>query len=266
MRIVYKSLDEIHQMRDTALVVASILDEMCAAVVPGVSTLELDRIARAGIKREGVISAFLGYARPPYPAVTCISVNEEIVHGIPRKDKILATGDLVGIDFGVFKHGLCADSARTVLVGGTGSPEAIRLMKAAKTALDLAIDQCRVDNRIEDIGSAVQGHAESLGYSVVTTFVGHGIGRRMHEDPPVPNYGRPGSGKRIKRGLVIAVEPMVNAGAPDVEVLDDEWTAVTADRKLSAHFEHTIAILDEGPWVLTRRASTPGHPAHDQEF
>ncbi len=265
MRIVYKSLDEIHTMRDTALVVSSILDEVCAAVAPGISTLELDRIARAGIKREGVISAFLGYARPPYPAVTCISVNEEIVHGIPRKDKLLAAGDLVGIDFGVFKHGLCADSARTVLVGGKGSPEATALMKATKKALDLAIDQCRVDNRLEDVGSAVQRYAESLGYSVVTTFVGHGIGRRMHEDPPVPNYGKPGNGKRIKRGLVIAVEPMVNAGAPDVEVLDDEWTAVTADGRLSAHFEHTIAILDEGPWVLTRRASTPGDPAHDRD-
>jgi len=265
VRIVYKSLDEIRQMRDTALVVASILDEVCAAVTPGISTWELDRIARAAIKREKVVSAFLGYAAPPYPAVTCISVNEEIVHGIPRKDKLLAAGDLVGIDFGVFKHGLCADSARTVLVGGKGSPEATALMKATKRALDLAIDQCRVDNRLEDIGAAVQNHVEPLGYSVVRVFVGHGIGRRMHEDPQVPNYGTAGSGKRIKRGLVIAVEPMVNAGAPDVEVLDDEWTAVTADRKLSAHFEHTIAILDEGPWVLTRPASTPGNPAHDRD-
>ena len=265
MRIIYKSLDEIHQMRDAALVVASILDEMCAAAVPGVSTFEIDRIARAGIKRDGVVSAFLGYARPPYPAVTCISVNEEIVHGIPRKDKVLQAGDLVGIDFGVFKHGLCADSARTVIVGGKGSPEATALQQATKKCLDLAIDQCRIDNRIEDIGSAVQQYAQSLGYSVVTTFVGHGIGRRMHEDPPVPNHGKPGNGKRIKRGLVIAVEPMVNAGAPDVEVLDDEWTAVTADGRLSAHFEHTIAILDEGPWVLTRRASTPGDPAHDRD-
>ncbi|HVV83683.1 MAG TPA: type I methionyl aminopeptidase [Kofleriaceae bacterium] len=264
MRIIYKSLDEIRLMRESGLVVAAILDEVCAAAVPGVSTFELDRIARAAIKREGVVSAFLGYARPPYPAVTCISVNEEIVHGIPRKDKILQAGDLVGIDFGSFKHGLCADSARTVLVGGKGTPEATALLQATKKCLDLAIDQCRIDNRLEDVGSAVQHYAESLGYSVVTTFVGHGIGRRMHEDPPVPNYGKAGSGKRIKRGLVIAVEPMVNAGAPDVEVLDDEWTAVTADRKLSAHFEHTIAILDEGPWVLTRPASTPGDPAHDR--
>ncbi len=262
MRIVYKSRDEIFRMRETALVVARILDELCAAVAPGVSTWELDRLARAAIKREGVVSAFLGYASPPYPAVTCISVNEEIVHGIPRKTKILREGDVVGIDFGVFKADLCGDSARTVIVG-RGSPEAVKLVTATQRALDLAIDQCRVGNRLGDIGAAVQRHAEGKGFSVVTVFVGHGIGRRMHEDPQVHNYGEPGTGKGIKAGLVIAVEPMVNAGLPDVEVLDDRWTAVTKDRKLSAHFEHTIAILDEGPWVLTRPASTPGNPGHD---
>lgn len=262
MRIVYKSLDEIRRMRDTCLVVAAALDEMCAAAVPGVSTWELDRIARNAIKREGVTSAFLGYATPPYPAVTCISVNEEIVHGIPRKDKILREGDIVGIDFGVFKHDLCGDSARTVIVG-KGSPEAERLVRTTRECLDRAIDQCRVGNRLGDVGAAVSEHARSQGYSVVQVFVGHGIGRRMHEDPQVPNYGERGTGKAIKRGLVIAVEPMVNAGLPDVEVLDDRWTAVTKDRSLSAHFEHTIAILDEGPWVLSRPSSTPGNPGHD---
>lgn len=262
MRIIYKSLDEIRRMRETGLVVAGILDEMCAAVAPGVSTWELDRIARNAIKREGVTSAFLGYATPPYPAVTCISVNEEIVHGIPRKDKILREGDIVGIDFGVFKHELCADSARTVIVG-KGSPEAERLVATTKLALDLAIEQCRVGNRLGDVGAAVSECAESAGYSVVRVFVGHGIGRRMHEDPQVPNYGKRGTEKAIKRGLVIAVEPMVNAGLPDVEVLDDRWTAVTKDRSLSAHFEHTIAILDEGPWVLSRPSSKPGDPGRD---
>lgn len=251
MKIVYKSQDEIRQMRESGLVVAAILDEVCRAVEPGISTWELDRIARAAIKRDGVVSAFLGYAQPPYPAVTCISINEEIVHGIPRKDKIIKSGDLVSVDFGSYKHGLCADSARTV-IAGTPTPEGQRLVDATREALDLAIEACRVDNRLEDIGAAVQQHAESKGYSVVRVFVGHGIGRRMHEDPPVHNYGTPGKGKRLKRGLVIAVEPMVNAGSPDVEVLDDGWTAVTKDRSLSAHFEHTIAILDEGPWVLTR--------------
>lgn len=263
MRIVYKSKDEILRMRETALVVASILDELTAAVAPGISTWELDRMARAAIKREGVVSAFLGYASPPYPAVTCISVNEEIVHGIPRKDKILRAGDVVGIDFGVFKHELCGDSARTVIVGGKGTPEAERLVATTRRCLDLAIDQCRVGNRLGDIGAAVQECAEGQGFSVVTVFVGHGIGRRMHEDPQVHNYGERGKGKAIKAGLVIAVEPMVNAGLPDVEVLDDRWTAVTKDRKLSAHFEHTIAILDEGPWVLSRASSKPGVPGHD---
>lgn len=250
-------------MRETGLVVSAILDEMCAAVAPGISTWDLDQIARAAIKREGVTSAFLGYASPPYPAVTCISVNEEIVHGIPRKDKLLAAGDVVGIDFGVFKHNLCGDSARTVIVGGQGSPEATRLVDTTRRCLDLAIEQCRVGNRLGDVGAAVQECAESNGYSVVEVFVGHGIGRRMHEDPQVYNYGTRGMGKAIKPGLVIAVEPMVNAGLPDVDVLDDRWTAVTKDGSLSAHFEHTIAILDEGPWVLTRASSTPGHPGHD---
>ncbi|MBE7452570.1 MAG: type I methionyl aminopeptidase [Kofleriaceae bacterium] len=262
MKIVYKSLDEIRLMRESALVVAAILDEVCQAVVPGISTWELDRIARAAIKREGVTSAFLGYAQPPYPAVTCISVNEEIVHGIPRRDKVIAEGDLVSVDFGSFKHGMCADSARTV-IAGQGTAEGRRLVDATRRALDLAIAQCRVDNRLEDIGSAVQTCAEGEGYSVVRVFVGHGIGKRMHEDPPVHNYGTPGRGKRIKRGLVIAVEPMVNAGSPEVEVLDDGWTAVTKDRSLSAHFEHTIAVLDDGPWVLTRPSSSPGVPGHD---
>ncbi|MBK9033387.1 MAG: type I methionyl aminopeptidase [Myxococcales bacterium] len=262
MRIVYKSRDEILRMRETALVVAGILDELCAAVAPGISTWELDRIARAAIKREGVVSAFLGYASPPYPAVTCISVNEEIVHGIPRKDKLLRAGDVVGIDFGVFKGDLCGDSARTVIVG-QGSPEAVRLVATTKRCLDLAIEECRVGRRLGDVGAAVQECAEAEGYSVVSVFVGHGIGRRMHEDPQVPNYGDRGKGKALKPGLVIAVEPMVNAGLPDVEVLDDRWTAVTKDRSLSAHFEHTIAILDEGPWVLSRASSTPGDPGHD---
>ena len=262
MKIVYKSLDEIRQMRESALVVAAILDEVCRAVEPGISTWELDRIARAAIKRENVVSAFLGYAQPPYPAVTCISINEEIVHGIPRKDKIVRSGDLVSVDFGSYKHGLCGDSARTV-IAGVATPESQRLVDTTRRALDLAIAQCKIDNRLEDVGAAVQQCAEGEGYSVVRVFVGHGIGRRMHEDPPVHNFGTPGKGKRIKRGLVIAVEPMVNAGSPDVEVLDDGWTAVTKDRSLSAHFEHTIAVLDDGPWVLTRPSSTPGNPGND---
>jgi methionyl aminopeptidase len=259
--IEYKSLQEIQLMRETSLVVSGILDEVCAAAKPGVSTWELDRLAAKLIDKHKVTSAFLGYHG--YPAVLCTSINEVIVHGIPRKDAVLKDGDIIGIDFGVFKHGFCGDSARTVMVGAVPAPQRDLVIRT-REALDRAISQCTVGNRIEDIGAAVQNYVESFGYSVVRTFVGHGIGRRMHEQPSVPNYGKPGAGKRLKRGLVIAVEPMVNAGAPDVEVLDDEWTALTKDRSMSAHFEHTIAILDEGPWVLSRASSTkPGVLGHD---
>jgi len=262
VRIVYKSPDEIRLMRESGLVAASILDEVCAAAKPGVSTWDLDQIARRGIEKHRVLSAFLGYAQPPYPAVLCTSINEVIVHGIPRKTDVLKDGDIIGIDFGIFMHGFCADTARTVMVGQV--PKAQQdLVATARAALDSAIALCRVGNRLGDIGNAVQSYAEAQGYSVVRQFVGHGTGRQMHEDPQVPNFGDAGSGRRLKTGLVIAVEPMVNAGAPDVEVLDDDWTAVTKDRSMSAHFEHTIAITDEGPWVLTRPSSTPGNPGKD---
>ena len=257
MRIQLKSLDEIRLMREAGLVVSAILDDVCAAAKPGVSTWELDKIAARGIEKHKVVSAFLGYH--DYPAVLCTSINEVIVHGIPRKEHVLKDGDIIGIDFGIFKHGFCADSARTVLVGEV-SPAKRKLVAAAEESLEKAIAVCTVGNRIEDIGHAVQSHVEPMGYSVVRQFVGHGIGTRMHEEPAVPNYGDPGKGKRLKRGLVIAVEPMVNAGAPDVEILDDQWTAVTKDRSMSAHFEHTIAITDEGPWVLSRPSSEPGRP------
>jgi methionyl aminopeptidase len=255
VRILYKSVEEIRLMREAGLVVSSILDEVCAMVAPGVSTWELDRAAAKLIDKHKVTSAFLGYYG--YPAVLCTSINEVVVHGIPRKDVVLQDGDIIGIDFGIFKHGFCADSARTVLCGNVAEPTR-KLVDVTRESLDRAIAECRVGKRLGDIGSVVQNHAESNGYSVVRTFVGHGIGVRMHEDPPVHNFGKPNDGKRIKTGLVIAVEPMVNAGTSDVEVLDDEWTAVTKDRSLSAHFEHTIAILDEGPWVLTRASSRPG--------
>lgn len=246
-------------MREAGLVCAEILDEICAAAKPGVSTWELDRVARAGIEKHRVQSAFLGYAYPPYPAVLCTSINHVIVHGIPRKAEILKDGDIIGIDFGIFRNGYCADTARTVMVGSVSEAKR-RLVETAQEALERAIALCRPGQRLGDLGHAVQSCAESRGYSVVRQFVGHGTGRQMHEDPQVPNFGAPGSGKRMKSGLVIAVEPMVNAGAHEVEVLDDKWTAVTKDRSMSAHFEHTIAITDEGPWVLTRPSSSPGNP------
>jgi methionyl aminopeptidase len=258
VRIIYKSPDEIRIMRESGLIAAEILEELCQAAKPGVSTWDLDQIARRGIEKHKVKSAFLGYASPPYPAVVCTSINEVIVHGIPRKNEILKDGDIIGIDFGIFYKGYCADTARTVMIGQV-SQEKKDLVTTARQALDKGIELCRVGNRLGDIGHAIQSYAESHGYSVVTQFVGHGTGRQMHEDPQVPNYGKPNDGKRIKSGLVIAVEPMVNAGAPEVEVLDDNWTAVTKDRSMSAHFEHTIAITDDGPWVLTRPSSTPGN-------
>ncbi len=260
MRILLKSMDEIRLMREAGLVVASILDEVCAMVAPGVSTWDLDKLAARLIERHKVTSAFLGYYG--YPAVLCTSINEVVVHGIPRKDHVLRDGDIIGIDFGIFREGYCADSARTVLCGNV-IDSTRQLVDVTRTSLDLAISQCVAGNRLGDVGAAVQNHAEKHGYSVVKSFVGHGIGTKMHEDPPVPNYGHANAGKRMKHGLVIAVEPMVNAGASDVEVLDDEWTAVTKDQSLSGHFEHTIAILDDGPWVLTRASSRPGDPGRD---
>jgi methionyl aminopeptidase len=249
VRVNLKSKAELELMRDAGVVCAGILDDICAAAKPGATTWELDQIARRGIDKHKVTSAFLGYHG--YPAVLCTSINHVVVHGIPRKAAVLEDGDIIGIDFGIFKHGFCADTARTVVVGGA-SAESRKLVETAREALDAAIELCRVGVRLGDIGHAVQSYAESRGYSVVRAFVGHGTGRQMHEDPQVPNFGEAGTGKRMKPGLVIAIEPMVNAGAPEVEVLDDNWTAVTKDRSLSAHFEHTIAITDEGPWVLTR--------------
>ncbi len=261
-RAIFKSGAELKLMRESGLVAEEILDEVCAAAKPGVSTWELDQIARRGIAKHKVVSAFLNYnagGKIPYPGVLCTSRNHVVVHGIPSKADVLEDGDIIGIDFGIYKHGYCADTAKTVLVGRV-SPEKTRLVETARDALEAAIALCRLGNRLGDLGHAVQAHVESRGFSVVRQFVGHGTGKQMHEDPQVPNFGEAGSGKRIKTGLVIAVEPMVNAGAPDVEELDDEWTAVTRDRSNSAHFEHTIAVTEEGPWVLTRSSSTPGNP------
>ena len=262
MRVNLKSSVELKQMREAGLVAEEILDEVIAAAKPGVSTWELDQIARRGIAKHKVVSAFLNYdagGKPKYPGVLCTSRNEVVVHGIPSKADVLEDGDIIGIDFGIYKHGFCADTAKTVMVGNV-SAEKRRLVETARDALEAAIALCRPGSRLGDLGHAVQSYVESRGFSVVRQFVGHGTGRQMHEDPQVPNFGEAGSGKRVKSGLVIAVEPMVNAGTPDVEELDDEWTAVTRDRSHSAHFEHTIAITEEGPWVLTRASSTPGNP------
>ncbi|MEK6606661.1 MAG: type I methionyl aminopeptidase [Myxococcota bacterium] len=254
MKIFVKNGSELARMREANLLVARVLDEVEKACVPGTTTWELNRIAAAVIDKAHARSAFLGYVAgdsPPYPAVICTSVNEEVVHGVPRKDRVLREGDIVGVDFGVFVDGFCGDAARTIAIGKI-SPQARALMDATRESLERAIACCVPDGRLGDIGSAVQSHVEPRGYSVVRKFVGHGIGRRMHEDPPVPNWGKAGRGVRLRPGMVLAIEPMVNAGAPDVEMLDDEWTAVSADGSLSAHFEHSVAITEDGPLVLSQ--------------
>jgi len=249
VKIFLKSPDEIEKLRRANLAVSAVLDVVEAACKVGASTWDLNEVADAKLKELGAKSAFLGYHG--YPAVLCTSVNEVVVHGIPRKDVVLKSGDIIGVDFGCFVDGFCGDSARTLMVGEV-SAEARGLVEATRESLERAIAQCVPGNRLQDIGWAVQSYVEPLGYSVVRNFVGHGIGRAMHEDPPVPNYGSPGRGLRMKPGLVVAIEPMVNAGVPEVEVLADQWTAVTRDRCLSAHWEHSVAITEQGPLVLSR--------------
>ncbi len=249
MEIFVKTPGEIAKMRAVNVIVAKVLDACEAGCKAGATTWDLNEIADARMKELGATSAFLGYHG--YPASLCTSVNEVVVHGIPRKDVVLKEGDIIGIDFGCFLDGYCGDSARTIAIGKI-SPAAQKLMDATRESLELAIAQCVPGNRLQDIGWAVQSHVEPLGYSVVRSFVGHGIGKAMHEDPQVPNYGSPGRGLRLKEGWVLAIEPMVNAGTPEVEVLADRWTAVTKDRRLSAHFEHSIAITENGPFVLSR--------------
>ncbi len=251
MSIQLKSVAEIAKLREANLVVADVLDALEQAARPGVSTWDLNEIAVQRLKQLKAESAFLGYGHPKYPAVLCTSINEVVVHGIPRHDVILKDGDILSIDFGAFKDGWCGDSARTIPIG-TVSAAAQALMRTTKEALDRAIAACTPGKRLGDIGWAVQSHAERNGYSVVRQFVGHGIGRAMHEEPHVPNYGDAGKGRRLSAGLVVAIEPMVNAGSPEVVVKEDGWTAVTKDGSLSAHFEHSVAITDDGPFVLSK--------------
>ncbi len=250
MAIQLKTRAQIDKLREANLIVADVLDTLEAAAAPGMSTWDLDQIAAARLKQLKGESAFLGYRG--YPAVLCTSVNNVIVHGIPRKDVILKEGDLLSIDFGAFKDGWCGDSARTLPMGKISAANRA-LMDATRESLEAAIAQCVPGKRLGDIGWAVQSLVEARGYSVVRQFVGHGIGRSMHEAPHVPNYGEAGKGNRLSAGLVIAIEPMVNAGGPDVSIEDDGWTATTKDGSFSAHFEHSVAITEDGPFVLSRR-------------
>jgi methionyl aminopeptidase len=250
-RVELKTADEIERIREAALVVHDVLREVIAAAVAGVTTAELDRLADARTRARGATPAFKGYHG--YPASICISVNDEVVHGIPSDRRRLRDGDVVGLDFGVVSKGFYGDSAYTVIVGGKGTPEATRLVEITREALARAIEAARPDARVGDLGAAVQTWVEPRGYSVVRDFVGHGIGRRLHEPPQIPNFGPPGAGVRLRPGMVLAIEPMVNAGRAEVRTLDDGWTAVTEDGSLSAHFEHTVAVTEHGPEILSLR-------------
>jgi len=241
--IILKTPEEVAVMAKASRVVAEVLEILKQAVRPGVTTDELDRLAEAEIRARGAQPAFKGYRG--YPKTLCASVNEQVVHGIPSK-RVLKEGDIIGLDLGAIVGGFYGDSAVTVGVGAVAEKTA-KLVRVTEEALALGIEQAVVGNRLSDISHAVQRHVEAAGYSVVTEFVGHGIGRQLHEEPQVPNYGRPGQGPRLTAGMVLAIEPMVNVGGAAVRVLDDRWTAVTADGSLSAHFEHTIAIQASGP-------------------
>ncbi len=246
-RIELKSSDDIARIREACLVVHDVLDVLERALAPGVTTADLDGIAAARTRERGAAPAFLGYLG--YPASLCVSVNDEVVHGIPSRSRTLREGDIVGLDFGVVLHGFYGDAARTVPVG-RAADGATRLLDTTREALAAAIRACIPDGHVGDLGAAVQGLVERNGYSVVRDFVGHGIGRRLHEPPQIPNYGWAGAGERLRPGMVLAIEPMVNAGGPEIEILDDGWTAVTADGGLSAHFEHTVAVTENGPEIL----------------
>ncbi len=249
MAVSLKNADQIGHIKVAAEYVGRVLAALGEAVKPGVSTADLDDIAEELCAGWGVIPAFKGMYG--FPKAVCISVNEEVVHGIPSKDRILKEGDIVSTDFGILCNGFFGDAARTWAVGEVGE-EAARLMEVTKESLDRAIAQCVPGNRVGDIGHAVQSYVEAEGFSVVRDYVGHGIGRKLHEDPQVPNYGRAGRGERLRAGMVVALEPMICCGTHEVVVLEDEWTVVTKDRRLSAHFEDTIAITEDGPVPLSR--------------
>ena len=250
--IIGKSQKEIDKMRAAGQLVGGVLQALRAMVKPGITTLEVDRAAEKMIRDAGAYPTFKGYNG--FPFSICASVNEQVVHGFPSQYE-LQEGDIFSIDVGATLEGFVGDTATTVPVGKVAD-DRLELLRVTEECLRLAIEQCRPGNHLGDIGSAVQTHAEAHGYSIVRDYVGHGIGRRMHEDPQIPNYGKPGKGPKIKQGYVFALEPMVNMGSLHTRTLKDGWTVVTVDGQPSAHFEHTVAITDEGPEVLTRVRSS----------
>jgi methionyl aminopeptidase len=246
--IILKSRQEIEKMRKSNVLVAVILEELRKKIRPGVKTIELDRFSEEMALKKGARPAFKGYRGYPYSL--CTSVNSEVVHGMPS-ERVLKEGDIVSLDFGILNDGYYGDAAVTVPVGEI-APAAKRLLRVTEEALYKGISEVRAGNRIGDVSAAIQGHAEAAGFSVVRDLVGHGIGKSLHEDPQVPNYGTSGRGIELKAGMVFAIEPMVNEGTYRVDILRDGWTVVTADGKLSAHFEHSVAITENGPVILSR--------------
>jgi methionyl aminopeptidase len=248
-RIRINTPEELEKIRESAQIVGRCLLLLGKEVRPGITTQELDRIAEEYIRSQGGEPAFKGYRG--YPASICASINEEVVHGIPSGKRVVKEGDVVSLDIGVKKAGFYGDAARTFAVGAV-SEAAQRLLEATERSLYEGIDQARPGGRVSDISSAIEREVKRSGYSVVRALVGHGVGRELHEEPQVPNYGRPGEGPRLRTGMVLAIEPMVNLGGADVVTLADQWTVVSADKSLSAHFEHTVAIGEDGPIILSR--------------
>lgn len=252
--VILKSPDEIEKMRVAGRIIAEVLDSIKKLVQPGISTLDLDREAEKEIYRRGGEPTFKGYKRfvsdSPFPGCICTSLNEEVIHGIPSNRK-LESGDIISIDIGVRAEGFCSDTAITLSVDSM-SPETERLLSATEESLYKGIEKAYPGNRLQDISYAIQQYVEDRGFSIVRDFVGHGIGRAPHEDPQVPNFGKPGRGRRLEEGMVLAIEPMVTMGSFEVAVLKNGWTAVTVDHSLSAHFEHTVAITGNGPEIISK--------------
>ncbi len=245
-----KTKEDLEMMRKAGKILARIMQELQNFVSVGVSTIAINRLAEELVRRENSIPAFKGYKG--FPAATCTSVNEEIVHGIPD-ERMLKEGDIISLDLGINYQGYFADAAVTLSVGGIDA-RTKKLVEVTKKALSLGINQTRIDNHLSNISYAIQNYVEKHGFSVVRQFVGHGIGKNLHEEPEIPNFGRPGQGSLLKEGMVLAIEPMVNMGTWEAEILDNGWTAVTKDRLPSAHFEHTVAVTESGPEILTEFA------------
>jgi methionyl aminopeptidase len=250
MAIVCKSSAEIEKMRRSGRIVRQVLEHVRALVAAGVTTMDLERAAEKQIEEAGAKPAFKGYY--DYPCVLCTSINQEIVHGIPSEKRVLKAGDIVSIDCGVVLDGYYGDAAITVPVGEEITPELKKLLEVTEASLYRGIEAARIGNTVGDVGAAVQELVEASGFSVVREFVGHGIGTRLHEEPQVPNFGTRGHGARLREGMVLAIEPMVNFGKPGTRLLNDKWTAVTEDGSYSAHFEHCVAVTKNGPLILTQ--------------